>query len=139
MLYLWPRSHRKVPSFNQDLLQLDFVRSLKEPCILSKDFTTNFQTDIFLADYKNEHGIKPVDYEKFLSYFGMQISYNDTVSYTITWFLDPNHEVNVEKIDSQSGQKVYQKMSLIDFIYLLQEGGDSQVYLKDWHAQKYVR
>uniref|UniRef100_A0AC34FDT9 JmjC domain-containing protein n=1 Tax=Panagrolaimus sp. ES5 TaxID=591445 RepID=A0AC34FDT9_9BILA len=117
MLYLWPRSHRKVPSFNQDLLQLDFVRSLKEPCILSKDFTTNFQTDIFLADYKNEHGIKPVDYEKFLSYF------------------DPNHEVNVEKIDSQSGQKVYQKMSLIDFIYLLQEGGDSQVYLKDWHAQ----
>uniref|UniRef100_A0A914PGY3 Jumonji domain-containing protein 4 n=1 Tax=Panagrolaimus davidi TaxID=227884 RepID=A0A914PGY3_9BILA len=118
MVSLWPRSQRKVPTFGNEITQLDFVRSLREPCILSKDFTTNFKADIFLSDYKNEHGISPVDYEKFLNVF------------------DPNHEVSVEQIDPQSGQKVYRRMSLLDFVYLLQEGGDSQVYLKDWHAQK---
>uniref|UniRef100_A0A914YPH7 Jumonji domain-containing protein 4 n=1 Tax=Panagrolaimus superbus TaxID=310955 RepID=A0A914YPH7_9BILA len=119
MQYLWPRSQRKVPIFDKSLTQLDFVRSLGEPCILSKDFTANFKADIFLADYKNEYGIQPVDYEKFLSVF------------------DPNHEVTVEQIDSQSGQKVYQRISLLNFIYQLQEGDrDSQIYLKDWHAQK---
>ena len=67
---LWSTCPRNVRILDSSVSDLEFVRSLKEPCLLSNGFTSKFQFNLFLKDELNEFGMRPVDYEKFLKYFG---------------------------------------------------------------------